>query len=369
MAKGDLRGTLTASVNSVTNPTNATGSVAVSVDDLVFVTMAQQTNLTASSVTDNLGNTYNAVNAGTDGGTVTARSFYSHVTNAGTLTQVSVAATASTNDASVVASVIEGPFLTSPLDANPANGTDATTPFACPATGALAQASEVVMSAIAVAGNQTVAATSPSLISGTVARANASCGNARRVVSSTSSVTPEFTGTSATAVQVTASFKLDTTVTADTAETMALSDAPSTVLVTSDSTAESMSLADATDWTGAVFDETVNESVSLADGTLPTMIWVGETAESVALSDAPTAVAILLVDVSESVALADAPSGGVVVTASVSEAMALSDAPSGGVNSAVDVSEAMALIDFASATGGGGGASGKQSGGFLELRF
>lgn len=210
MAQGDLRGTLTASVNSVTNPTVATGSVAVSIGDLVFVTMSQQTNLTASSCTDNLGNTYSAVNAGTDAGTVSIRSFYARVTIGGTLTQVNVAATASTNDASVVADVIEGPFLTSPLDANPANTTDGTTPFTCPATGTLAQASEVVMAAIAIAGNQTVAATSPSLICGTVARSNASTGQSRHTVSATSSVTPQFTGTSATSGQVTASFKLDT---------------------------------------------------------------------------------------------------------------------------------------------------------------
>jgi hypothetical protein len=196
MAQGDLRGTLTGSVNSVTNPMVASGSVSVSVGDLVFGTMSQQTNLTATgTVTDNLGNTYAYVNAGTDAGTVSIRSFYSRVTVAGTLTTVNVPASASTNDASVVVDVIEGPFLTSPLDANPANTSDATTPFTCPATGTLAQADEVVMAAIALAGNQTPAATSPSVIAGTVARANASTGQSRRVVSATSSVTPEFTNT------------------------------------------------------------------------------------------------------------------------------------------------------------------------------
>lgn len=212
MAQGDLRGTLTGSVSSVTNPTVASGSVAVSVGDLVFGTMAQQTNLTAAgTVTDNLGNTYAYVNAGTDAGTVTIRSFYARVTNAGTLTTVNVPATASANDASVVAAVIAGPFLASPLDANPANATDGTTPFTCPATGTLAQASEVVMAAIALADNETVAATSPSVIAGTVARASASVGQSRRVVAATTSVVPEFTSVTATAAQVTASFKLETT--------------------------------------------------------------------------------------------------------------------------------------------------------------
>jgi hypothetical protein len=212
VAKGDLRGTLTGSVNSVTNPTVASGSVAVSVGDLVFGTMSQQTALSASgTVTDNLGNTYAYVNAGTDAGTVAGRSFYARVTVAGTLTTVNVPATASANDASVVADVIEGPFLTSPLDASLANATDATTPFTCTATGVMAQASNVVMAAISIAGNQTIAATSPSTICGTVARANASVGQSRRVVSATTSVAPEFTGTSATAVQTTAAFKLDPT--------------------------------------------------------------------------------------------------------------------------------------------------------------
>lgn len=213
MARGDLKGSaLTGSVNSVTNPTDATGSVAVVVGDLIFATMSQQTNLTASGVTDNLGNTYSAVNAGTDAGTVSIRSFYTRVTTAGTLTTVSFAATASTNDASVVAAVIEGPFASSPLDANPANTTDGTSPFTCPSTGTLAQADEVVMAAMATAANETLSATSPSLIAGSVARANASVAQSRRLVAATTAVAPEFTGTNATAAQVTASFKVFPTI-------------------------------------------------------------------------------------------------------------------------------------------------------------
>ena len=208
---GALKGTLTASVNSVTNPTNATGSVFVQPGDLIWVTFGQQTGLTATSVTDNLGNTYSAVNAGTDIGTVTQRCFYSRVTAIGTLTTVAVAATASTNDASCSVDVIEGPFLVSPLDANPGNTSDATTPFTCPATGTLAQADEIVMAGISNAATQTFAATSPSLIGATVSRANISTGNSRRVVTATTSVVPEFTGTSAVAVQTTASFRKDTT--------------------------------------------------------------------------------------------------------------------------------------------------------------
>jgi len=189
--------------------------VAVSVGDLIYVAFSQQTALTATSASDNLGNTYSAVNAGTDGGTPTHRAFYARVTTAGTLTTISVAATASTNDASAVAAVIEGPFMVGPLDANPANTTDGTTPFTCPATGTLAQAEEVIMASIGINSNQTVAASSPFTLSGTVARANISTGVSRQKVSATTTQTPEFTGTTAAAVQTTASFKLARLVTAD----------------------------------------------------------------------------------------------------------------------------------------------------------
>lgn len=208
MAQGDHKGSLTASVNSVTNPTNLSGSVSVAVGDLVFGVFAQQTALTAAgTVTDNLSNTYSYVNAGTDAGNATIRCFWARVTNAGTLTQVSVPATASTNDASAIASVIEGPFKSSPLDANPANATDGTSPHTCPATGTLAQTSEVVMAACSLASNISMTATSPASLTQAVARANVSCAISRTVVSATTSVAPEFgNGATANAAQTTASF-------------------------------------------------------------------------------------------------------------------------------------------------------------------
>lgn len=213
MAFGDHSGSLTASVASVTNPTNLSGSVSVAVGALVFGCFSQQTALTAAgTVTDNLGNTYAYVNAGTDAGTATIRCFWARVTVAGTLTQISVPATASTNDASAVASVIEGPFDASPLDANPANTTDGTAPHTCPTTGTLTQADEVVMAAISIALNVACTATLPDVITQTVARANISTAVLRRVVSATTSVTPSFTtGGTANAGQTTASFKKDLT--------------------------------------------------------------------------------------------------------------------------------------------------------------
>jgi hypothetical protein len=212
MAQGDQRGAaLTASAASITNPTNLTGSVAnVAVGDLVFGVLGQQTALTAGgTVTDNLGNTYAYVNAGTDAGTCSIRCFWSRVTTGGTLTQISVPATASTNDVSGAACVIEGPFQVSPLDANPANTTDGTTPHACPPTGAMTQEPQVVMAACVVASNVTLTADGSATKTGGVARANVSCAISKQTVNSTSTVTPSFSnGAAANAGQTTASFKL-----------------------------------------------------------------------------------------------------------------------------------------------------------------
>ncbi len=209
MAFGGLKGTLTGSANSITNPMVASGSVVVAVGDLVTGILSQQTSLTAAgTVTDNLGNTYAYINAGIDAGTVTGRYFYARVTVAGTLTTVNVPATSSTNDASVVVDVIEGPFKpTVALDTSPpAASSDASTPFDCPSSGTLDEPVAVVIGYIAYGGNATVASTAPSTLGGTVARANASCGLSRRVVSSTSAVAPQFTATSADAALGTAAF-------------------------------------------------------------------------------------------------------------------------------------------------------------------
>lgn len=196
MAFGDLLGTLQAAANSITNPFNATGSVTVSVGDLVYCLVVEQTSLTVTGVTDNLGNTYTALNAGNDAGAVTARAFYSRVTTAGTLTSISAAATASANNVVHIAAAFEGPFdSTSPLDANPANGTtDVTSPFSCPATGTLAQADELVVAWVAANHSTAYTADSPmteqvELASQTVIKGNI----ASKVVAATTTTTPSFT--------------------------------------------------------------------------------------------------------------------------------------------------------------------------------
>lgn len=224
MAFGGLKGTLVGAANSITNPIDATGSVVVAVGDLVFGVIGEQTSLTAGTVTDNLGNTYAATQAGTDAGTSTGRAYYSRVTVAGTLTAVHFAATASTDNVAVVAAVIEGPFVTSPLDANPTNITsDITSPFTCPATGTLAQASEVVMAWGVATGSTVWAATSPNLLAtqqATQSVLHTVVGY--QAVAATTTVSPAFTAASnpTDAVLGTASFKQDLSATGTAAQTI-----------------------------------------------------------------------------------------------------------------------------------------------------
>jgi hypothetical protein len=199
MAFGGIRGTLQVAANSITNPTNLAGSVAVSVDDLVFVVVGEQTALTATAVTSSLVTTYTATNAGLDAGTVTGRAFWGRVTSAGTLTQISVAATGSTDNVSAVAVVFEGPFTSSPLDANPALVEDVASAFTGPASGTLAQADELIVSwsVNGVAGNWT--ATSPNINRVELAtQAVLTSRIGSWVVAATTTVSPAWTGTNPT---------------------------------------------------------------------------------------------------------------------------------------------------------------------------
>jgi hypothetical protein len=213
MAFGGLKGTLTANGASTTASNSLTGSVVVAVGDLVWVAFGEENVIFATTVSDNLGNTYTALNAGTDAGITTLKCYWSRVTVAGTLTSVAVAASATTNNWAGVVAVIEGPFATSPLDANPANTTaDITSPFTCPATGTLAQADEVVM----CSGVRDVAsawsATSPNLKALEVTtQINPSVVVGYQLVAATTTVSPEFTAAANPTADVltTASFKKD----------------------------------------------------------------------------------------------------------------------------------------------------------------
>lgn len=190
---GELLGTLGVNAGSITASFSATGSVDVSVGDLIISVVCQQTSLTVTGVTDNLSNSYSAQNAGTDAGNVTGRCFYSIATNAGTLTTVTAACTGSTNDGVHIAAVIKGPFQS--IDANVANITsDITSPFTCPSSGTLAQAQEVVIGWGVASYGTAWSATSPNLEA--TERANSTTIKAiigYQAVSATTAVSPAFT--------------------------------------------------------------------------------------------------------------------------------------------------------------------------------
>jgi len=232
MAFGASRGTLTANGASQVDPSPINGNVAnVAVGDLVYAVWGQQTGLTVgvgpANPTDNLGNTYAWCNAGNDPGTPTARAAWSIVTTGGTLTQVRAAATASSNNYANFAQVIEGPFRPNANQpaANPANTTnDITSPFTCPATGTLPQASCKVMAFYVCASSATFAATSPNLLAGQATSSTlVATVIGHQTVSSTSSVSPEFTGTNPAGQSIlgTTAFAADTSITGTLAATEA----------------------------------------------------------------------------------------------------------------------------------------------------
>jgi hypothetical protein len=196
MAFGAVLGTLTGGVNDITDPTNATGSQAVSVGDLVFAAAFVQTGASTTAVTDNLGNTYTPT-ASVDAGNVTLEGYWSRITVAGTLTTLAFAATASTFNCVVHGVAFEGPFAESPLDAAPAGTTNVLTDtFACPATGVLAQADELVVAVAVLNGNAVITADAPNLLAIENNSSTSLTGAiGYQVVAATTSVTPTFTVT------------------------------------------------------------------------------------------------------------------------------------------------------------------------------
>jgi hypothetical protein len=212
VAFGGLKGTLTGNGASIGASNSIAGTVAVAIGDLVFAVLGQQTNLTATTASDNLGNVYTATNAGTDAGATTGRAYYARVTVAGTLTSVAVAATSSANNWAGFAAVIEGPFVISPVDQNIANATtDITSPFTCPATGTLNQAGEVIICWATPDTSATWAASSPNLLAGQATSATlikAIIGY--QAVTATTTVSPEFTASNPTVTVLgTTTFKRD----------------------------------------------------------------------------------------------------------------------------------------------------------------
>ena len=197
MAFGDIRGSKTGNATSVTaSNACATGTnIVVVVGDLIVAAFAEQAAMTVSACTDNLGNTYTALGAGADAGTVTGRGFYTRVTVAGSISQLTFTATASSNNYACAASVFEGPFAVNPLDAQPAVIlNDNTTPYTCPATGTLAQADEKIVNVIVHNGNPLFTATAPNISAIQIATASVlRLGIGHQTVTSTASVTPAWT--------------------------------------------------------------------------------------------------------------------------------------------------------------------------------
>lgn len=219
MAFGDLLGTvLSGTTTSITNPfSTSAGSATVSKEDLVVVACGERTDNTTTAISDNLGNVYLAQNAGSDAGNATGRLFYSIVTVAGTLNQLTATTTASSNDYALVGAAFTGPFAG--LDASPANITnDTTSPYTCPATGTLGMQPQLVVVWIAATNGRDATATSPNLLAVSAKTAAEGGANSvsiaigRQVVSSTSSIAPEFTfagGSITASVLGTMSFRQD----------------------------------------------------------------------------------------------------------------------------------------------------------------
>src|SRR4029077_899299 len=258
-----FKGSLVGGNNSIPNPLPATGSVAVAIGDLIVAVIAQQTPNTSTAVTDNLGNSYTAQNAGSLA-TISGRMYYSRATVAGTLTTVNFATTSSTNDASCAVAVYEGPFrVTTPLDASPTNLTaDTTTPYSCPASGVLGQADELIIGWFCAASTATYTAGggfTKDIQKGQ--SANASVSIASLLVSATTTQTPTWTGTAPTAdVLGTASFRKDLGVAAGAAS------GTGTAAATSAATAQGTAAAVATGRATATSAATA-ASVGAASGT------------------------------------------------------------------------------------------------------
>jgi hypothetical protein len=201
-----LRGQMALGQTSITNPVPVTGSIAVVAGDAATLVFAEQGAApTATAVTDNLGNTYTAVNAGGTN-TVSGRAFTGIITVPGTITAVNVAATASSNDGSADFCAFAGPFTA--LDAAPAIRSDSTTAFTGNATGTLTQPSELVVGLLMTASNaDPLTATAPWLLAGTPASTGIRrAATVYQNVAATASATPSFTGTNSTALIQTVSF-------------------------------------------------------------------------------------------------------------------------------------------------------------------
>jgi hypothetical protein len=176
-------------------PTTANGAMVIT-GDLIYAVITQETNNTVTAMTDNLGNTYTACNAGSDVGAITGRAYYTIVTVPGLLTSVSATVTASSNNAILLAQAFQGPF--SGIDANPANvGSDITSPYVGPSTGTLSQAAELLVAWATRPDSVSLVAVSPLVSIGQTASASVIRTQlSYQVLAATTSVAPSWTSSS-----------------------------------------------------------------------------------------------------------------------------------------------------------------------------
>lgn len=172
----------------------------VEVGDLIVAMKGAQGD-TFAVPTDNLGNSYSAVRAVTTDGSARGQCFYSRVTAPGTISQLSFDTDGTSIRRALCLLAFAGPFLSSPLDADPANTTgDITSPHTCPASDALAQAIEVVISWGCCTGSSGTSVNLNGMGVGTLGVFTGTSGSGRTniamgytVTSSTGSITHTFT--------------------------------------------------------------------------------------------------------------------------------------------------------------------------------
>lgn len=174
----------------------ATAGTPVVAGDLIVCILAQQTSLTVTGASDNLGNTYTDQNAGTDAGTTTGRLFYTRVSIAGTLSSVSMAAVSSGNNFACCFVAFQGPLDITPVDRNPPNTTgDTTSPFSTTSSGVLVQPNEIVIGWSANDVNTTAwAGTTGTTMGSQAATTSIHSAIGFKVVTAATAVTIDFTG-------------------------------------------------------------------------------------------------------------------------------------------------------------------------------
>jgi len=196
-----------ASGNTITAASGTTvvsPSIAVGVGDLVVVCGGDAVGGTAPSISDSLGQSWTALTGPTTNGRRLAK-WYSVITVGGSMT-VTLTYDSSTVRRAVIVAAFTG-LGASPLDANPANVSDNTSPYDCPSTGTLAQLDELVIGFAVVQAGGSLSATSPDTLLENPRAAGLTVAMSYRIVSGTSAVSPQFTGPSDSGVVGTASFK------------------------------------------------------------------------------------------------------------------------------------------------------------------